>query len=86
MQVFQGEGGDWLDALHHIEDLVNFYHWDEWETCHQARYHLHGTTLTYAKWVPFQHRSWENLKTLLLKHFQQRDLMVTYKAQFRLRQ
>ena len=41
--------------------------------------------LAYGKWAPFQPSSWEELKALLLKRFQPRDLTATYKAQFRSR-
>ncbi len=69
MQDFQGEGSDWLD---------DFYRWDGRE----ARAHLRGIALAYVKRAPFQPRTWEELKALLLKRFQPRDLMATYKAQF----
>ncbi len=39
--------------------------------------------LAYIKRAPFQPRTWEELKALLLKRFQPRDLTATYKAQFR---
>ncbi len=82
MQDFQGEG-DRLDSFFdHVEELVDFYRWDGRETCHQARAYLRGTMLAYVKRAPFQPRAWEELKALLLKRFQPRDLTVTYKAQF----
>ncbi len=41
MQDFKGEGKDRLDAFFdHVEELADFYQWDEWETCRQARAHL----------------------------------------------
>ncbi len=83
MQDFQGEGSDRLDSFFdHMGELADFYRWDERET---SRAHLHGTALAYVKRVPFQPRSWEELKALLLKRFQPRDLTATYKAQFRSR-
>ncbi len=35
--------------------------------------------------MPFAPRTWEELKALLLKRFQPRDLTATYKAQFKAR-
>ncbi len=59
MQDFQGKGSDRLDAfVNHVEELADFYRWDEWETCHQARAHLRRTALAYVKRAPFQPRSW----------------------------
>ncbi len=60
-----------------------FYNWDEQETCRQARAHLGGTDLAYVRCAPFPPHTWEELKTLLMKWFQPRDLTATYKAQFR---
>ncbi len=83
MQDFQAEGNDRLDSFfNHVEELADFYRWDGRETCHQARAHLRGTLLSYVKRAPFQPRTWEELKALLLKHFQPRDFTATYKAQF----
>ncbi len=47
--------------------------------------HLRGTALAYVKRAPFPPCSWNELKALLLKRFQPRDLTATYKAQFRSR-
>ncbi len=86
MQDFQGEGSDRLDSFFdHVEELADFYCWDERETYRQARAHLHGTALAYVKRAPFQPQSWEELKALLQKLFQPCDLTATYKAQFRSR-
>ncbi len=86
MQDFQGQGSDRLDSFFdHVEELADFYRWDGRETFRQARAHLRGTVLAYVKRVPFQPRTWEELKALLLKRFQPRDLTATYKAQFRAR-
>ena len=41
--------------------------------------------MAYVKRAPFQPRTWEELKALLLKPFQPRHLTATYKAQFRAR-
>ncbi len=71
MQDFQGEGSDRLDSFFdHVEELADFYRWDGRETCRQARAHLRGTALAYVKRAPFQPRTWEELKALLLKRFQ----------------
>ncbi len=68
MQDFQGEGSDRLDSFFdHVEELADFYRWDSREICHQVRAHLRGTALAYAKRAPFQPRTWEELKALLLK-------------------
>ncbi len=86
MQDFQGDGSVMLDMFSdQVDELSRFYHWDEQETCRQARAHLRGTALAYVRRAPFPTRTWEELKTLLMKHFQPRDLMATYKAQFRSR-
>ena len=70
MQDFQGEGSDRLDSFFdHVEELADFYRWDERETCRQAHAHLRGTALAYVKRAPFQPLSWEELKALLLKRF-----------------
>ncbi len=86
MQDFQGEGSYRLDSFFdHVEELADFYRWDERETCRQACAHLRGMALAYVKRVPFQPWGWEELNALLLKCFQPRDLTATYKAQFRSR-
>ena len=86
MDVFKGEGNDQLDTFFdQVEEFAAFFHWDEREMCRQARAHLRGTALAYVKRAPFPPRSWDELKALLLKRFQLRDLTATYKAQFRSR-
>ncbi len=86
MQDFQGEGSDRLDSFFdHGEELADLYRWDGRETCRQARSHLRGTALADVKRAPFQPRTWEESKALLLKPFQPTDLTATYKAQFRAR-
>ena len=83
MQDFQGDGSVTLDMFSdQVDELSLFYHWDEQETCHQARAHLRGTVLAYVRRAPFPPRIWEELKTLLMKRFQP-NLTTTYKAQFR---
>ncbi len=86
MQDFQGDGSVMLDMFSdQVDELSRFYNWDEQETCRQARAHVRGTALAYVRRAPFPPRTWEELKTLLLKRFQPRDLTATYKAQFRSR-
>ncbi len=86
MQDFQGDESVTLDMFSdQVDELSRFYHWDEQETCHQARAHLRGIALAYVRHAPFLPRTWEELKTLLMKWFQPRDLTATYKAQFRSR-
>ncbi len=86
MDVFKVEGNDQLDTFFdQVEEFAAFFHWDERETCRQARAHLRGTALAYVKRARFPPRSWDELKALLLKRFQPRDLTATYKAQFRSR-
>ncbi len=86
MDVFKGEGNDQLDTFFdQVEEFAAFFHWDERETCRQARAHLRGTALAYVKRAAFPPRSCDELKALLLKRFQPRDLTATYKAQFRSR-
>ncbi len=67
MQDFKGDGSVTLDMFSdQVNELSRFYHWDEQETCRQARAHLRGTTLAYVRRAPFPLRSWEELKTFLL--------------------
>ncbi len=85
MQDFQGDGSVTLNMFsNQVDELSRFYHWDEQETCHQARAHLRGTVLAYVRHAPFPPCTWEEIKTktLLMKCLQSRDLTVTYKAQF----
>ncbi len=84
MQDFHGDGSVTLDMFSdQVDDLSRCCHWDEQETCRQARAHLRGTALAYGRRAPFPPRTWEELKTLLMKWFQPRDLTATYRAQFR---
>ncbi len=85
-QDFQRDGSVTLAMFSdQVDELSRFYHWDEQETCRQARAHLRGTALAYVRRAPLPLRTWEELKTLLMKCFQPRDLTATYKAQFRSR-
>ncbi len=84
MQDFQSDRSVTLDMFSdQVDELSRFYHWDEKEACRQARAHLRGTVMAYVRCVPFPPCTWEELKTLLMKRFQPRDLTTTYKAQFR---
>ncbi len=75
MQDFQGDGSVTLDmSSDQVDELLRFCHWDKQET------HLMGTALAYVRQAPFPPRTWEELKTLLMKRFQPRDLAATYKA------
>ncbi len=86
MQDFQGDGSVTLDMLSdQVDELSRFYNWEEQEIFRQARVHLRGTALAYVRRAPFPPRTWEELKTLLMKQFQPRDLTATYKTQFRSR-
>ncbi len=84
MQDFPGDGSVTLQVFSdQVDELSQFYHWDKQETFWQARAHLRGTTLAYVRHIPFPPCTWEELKALLMKCFQPRDLTDTYKAQFR---
>ncbi len=86
IQDFQGDGSVTLDMFSdQVDELSCFYQWEEQETCHQAQAHLRGTALSYVRHAPFPPHTWEEVKTLLMKRFQPKDLMATYKAQFRSR-
>ncbi len=79
MQDFQG--GDRLDTFFdHIKEVADFYRRNEPETWRQARAHLLGMALAYMNRAPFQSQTWKELKALLLKRFQPRDFMATYKS------
>ena len=55
------------------------------ETYRQARTHLRGVALANIRHAPLPPRTWEELKDLLMRRFQPRDLTSTFKAQFRAR-
>ena len=70
MQDFQGDGNVMFNMFSdQVDELSRFYHWDEQETCRQARAHLSGTMIAYVRCAPFPPRKWEELKTLLMKPF-----------------
>ncbi len=78
MDSYSGQGSESLEGFFdQVEEYTAFYSWDG-----QARALLNNTALSYVKHAPFAHHSWEELKALLLKRFQPRDLTATYKAQF----
>ncbi len=86
MEDFQGDGIVTLDMFSdEVDVLSRFYNWDEQESCRQAQAHLRGTALAYVRRAPLPPCTWEELKTLLMKRFQPRDLTAMYKSQFRSR-
>ncbi len=86
MDSYSGQGSESLEGFFdQVEEYTAFYGWDGQEVCRQARAHLKNTALSYVKHALFAPHPWEELKVLLLKHFQPRDLTATYKAQFRAR-
>ncbi len=64
-----------------MEEFASFHAWDPVETCRQARTHLKA--LAYITPVPPW--DWAELKTLLTRRFEPRDLTAAYKDQFRTR-
>ncbi len=87
MDSYSGQGSESLKSFFdQVEEYTAFYGWDGQEACCQALAYLKNTALSNVKRAPFAPCSWEELKGLLLKRFQPRDLKVTYKAQFRSRQ
>ncbi len=86
MDSYSGQGSESLKGFFdQVEEYPAFYGWDEQEACHQARVLLKNTALSYVKCAPLAPCIWEELKALLLKCFQPRDLTATYKAPFRAR-
>ncbi len=70
MPDFQRDGSVTLDMFSdQVAEMSRFYHWDEQETCRQAQAHLRGIALAYVRCAPFPPRTWEELKTLLMKRF-----------------
>ncbi len=58
MQAFQGDSSVMLDMFSdQVDELSWFYHWDEQESCRQARAHLRGTALTYVMPEPLTPRT-----------------------------
>ncbi len=86
LDVIKGEMGEKLDDfIFQVEEFATFHEWDPMETCRQARTHLRGMALAYIRRTPLPPRDWTELKTLLTRRFQPRDLTAAYKAQFRTR-
>ncbi len=86
LDTFKGENGERLDDfVYQVEEFASFHAWDQIETCRQARTHLRGVALAYVRRAPLPPRKWEELKDLLTRRFQPRDLTSAYKAQFRAR-
>ncbi len=86
LDVFKGEIGEKLDDfIYQVEEFATFHEWDPMETCRQTRTHLRGVALAYIRRSPLPTRDWTELKTLLTRRFQPRDLTAAYKAQFRTR-
>ncbi len=86
LDTFKGENGERLDDfMYQVEEFATFHAWDQIEMCRQARTHLRGIALAYIRCAPLPPRTWEELKDLLTRRFQQRDLTSAYKAQFRAR-
>ncbi len=86
LDTFKGENGERLDDfVYQVEEYATFHAWDQIETCRQARTHLRGVALAYVRHAPLPPRTWEELKDLLTRRFQPRDLTSAYKAQFRAR-
>ncbi len=86
LDTFKGENGERLDDfVYQVEEFATFHAWDQIEMCRQARTHLRGVALAYVRRAPLPPRTWEELKDLLMRRFQPRDLTSAYKAQFRAR-
>ena len=86
LDVFKGEIGEKLDDfIYQVEEFATFHEWDPMETCRQALTHLRGVALAYIRRTPLPPRDWTELKTLLTRRFQPRDLTAAYKAQFKTR-
>ncbi len=75
LDTFKGENGERLDDfVYQVEEFASFHAWDQIETCRQARTHLRGVALAYIRRAPLPPRTWEELKDLLTRWFQPRDL------------
>ena len=86
VDTFKGENGERLDDfIYQVEKFATFHVWDQIQTCRQARTHLRGVALAYIHSAPLPPHTWEELKDLLTRRFQPRDLTSAYKAQFRAR-
>ena len=83
---YSGEGSERLEGFFdQVQEYTTFYGWDGQEASRQVRALLKNTALSFVKRAPFAPCTWEELKALLLKRFQPRDLTATYMAQFRAR-
>ncbi len=86
LDTFKGENRERLDDfVYQVEEFATFHAWDQIEICQQARIHLRGVALAYVRHALLPPRSWEELKDLLTRRVQLRDLTSAYKAQFRAR-
>ena len=86
LDSFKCEIGERLDDfVYQVEEVAAFHAWDPVETCRQDRTRLWGVALAYIRRTPLPPRDWTELKDLLTRRFQPRDLTVAYKAQFRTR-
>ncbi len=86
LDTFKGEIGDRLDDfIYQVEGFAAFHAWEPVETCRQARTHLRSVVLAYIRRTALPPRDWTELKDLLTRRFQPRDLTAAYKAQFRTR-
>ncbi len=86
LDTFKGENRETLDDfMYQGEEFATFHAWDQIETCRQARTHLKGVALAYVRRAPLPPRTSEELKDLLTRRFQPRDLTSAYKAQFKAR-
>ena len=84
LDTFKGENRERLDDfVYQFEEFATSHAWDQIETCRQARTHLRGVALAYVCRAPLPPRTWQELKNLLTRRFQPRDLTSAYKAQFR---
>ncbi len=84
--LFKGEIGEKLDVfIYQVEEFSTFHEWNPMETCRQARTHLRGVAIAYIRRTALPPRDWAELKTLLTRQFQPRNLTTACKAQFRTR-
>ncbi len=80
MQDIQGYGSMTVDKLsEQVDELSRFYHWDL--SSNSSSFEGHCPGLCHACALPTPHMG--RAKALLMKHFQLRDLMDMYNAQFR---
>ncbi len=75
LDVFKGEIGERLDDfIYQVEEFPAFHAWDPVETCRHSRTHLRGVALAYIRRTPLPPWDWTELKDLLTRRFQPRDL------------